>query len=299
MNAAAALARVSIKNILYLTDFSEASESALPFAMSFAREYGSAVHALHILMPPPYVYATPESSAAGLAALEDGAVEGMKQIDAQLAGLPHDTAIERDVMIMPRLQRAIRDWHVDLVVLGTRGRTGAQKLMLGSVAEEIFRQSPVPVLTIGPRTQNQPHNAARFHRVMFATDFSPESMAAAPYAISIAQENQAVLLLLHVVKDHDKGGAWNRKEASVAHALGNLHEIVPPDAELWCRPETLVKFGNPAVQILETAEGRGIDLIVMGVKNAAGHLGAATHLERATAHQIVSHAACPVLTVRG
>jgi nucleotide-binding universal stress UspA family protein len=78
-----------------------------------------------------------------------------------------------------------------------------------------------------------------------------------------------------------------------------LGELIPKDAELWCRPETVVKYGNPADEILEVARKHGADLIVLGVRDAGKRLGAATHLERRTAHKVVAHAHCPVLTVRG
>jgi nucleotide-binding universal stress UspA family protein len=78
-----------------------------------------------------------------------------------------------------------------------------------------------------------------------------------------------------------------------------LHEIVPQDAELWCRPEAVVEYGEPGACILEAAKKRDADLVVLGVRSAQGRLGAATHLERAVAHKVVAHATCPVLTVRG
>jgi nucleotide-binding universal stress UspA family protein len=87
-------------------------------------------------------------------------------------------------------------------------------------------------------------------------------------------------------------------EMSVAEAIHQLYETVPQDAEPW-PPEVAVEYGEPADRIIEAAKQRGMDVIVLGVRNAAGHLGAATHLERATAHKVVAHAPCPVLTVRG
>lgn len=289
--------RISLKNILYLTDFSEPSEAALPFAAAIAREYGAMVRALHVLTPAPYVYTTPELTAAAIEGQEEGAQTEMRKVESQLTGLPHETILERGIAVWPTLERAIKDYHIDLIVLGTHGRTGAQKFLLGSVAEEIFRRSSVPVLTIGPLVRSGVHNGAQFHRVLFATDFTPESLAAAPYAVSLAQENQARLDLLHIIREPEVTEI--RGAASVANAMHQLHELVPKDAELWCRPEAVVQYGSPAERILEAAKERGADLIVLGVRSAAGHLGAATHLERATAHKVVAHAACPVLTVRG
>jgi nucleotide-binding universal stress UspA family protein len=292
-------ARVTLKNILYLTDFSEPSEAALPFVAAIAREYQAKVCALYVLTPVPMASATPESTAAMIEAQEEGAQAGIQRLESQLAGLPHEAYVERGVGVWPSVEEAIKEYGIDLIVLGTHGRTGAQKLLLGSVAEEIFRRSHVPVLTIGPWARKELHKGAKFHRVLFATDFTQESLAAAPYAVSMAQENQARLILLHVMREPNKGSRERVAEESVTNVMGQLHELVPADAELWCRPEPVVQYGNPGEQILDTAKERGADLIILGVRNAAGQLGAATHLERTTAHKVVAHALCPVLTVRG
>jgi len=292
---------VKVKNILYLTDFSKASEAALPFAITCGRGYGAKVHALHILMPAPYVYTTPVLTAAAIEAEEENAQAQMQLVESQLAGLQHETVVARGFEVWPAVQQAIQDDDVDLIVLGTHGRTGAEKLLLGSVAEEIFRRSPVPVLTIGPGVRSSAHNGARFHRVLFATDFTPESLAGAPYAVSLAQQNESHLLLVTVMRKPEKIEESENRifELSVAEAIHRLYEIIPEDAELDFPPQVSVEYGEPAERIVEVAKQRGADLIVLGVRDAAGRLGAATHLERATAHKVVAHAACPVLTVRG
>src|SRR5271155_5727267 len=194
MRAIETSAGITLKNILYLTDFSEPSEAALPFATTLGRGYGATVHALHVLIPAATAYMAPDLSAAAIEATEEIAQREMQRIESQLSGLRHETIVEIGIGVWPAVERAIKDYKIDLVVLGTHGRTGVEKFLLGSVAEEIFRLSPVPVLTIGPNVRSSVHNGARFHRVLFATDFTPESVAAAPYAVSLAQENQARLL---------------------------------------------------------------------------------------------------------
>ncbi|MGA8407227.1 MAG: universal stress protein [Candidatus Acidiferrales bacterium] len=292
---------VTVKNILYLTDFSQPSDAALPFATMLGRGYGARVHALHVLIPTPYVYMTPGLTTAAIEAAEETAQAEMQRVESRLAGLDHKTLVERGLEVWPAVRRAIEEDDVDLIVLGTHGRTGAEKLLLGSVAEEIFRRSLVPVLTIGPGVRSSIHNAGRFRRVLFATDFSPESLAAAPYATTIAEENHARLLLLVVMRRPDAADESDkhRFEMSVAEAMHRLYEIVPQDAKLELPPDVSVEYGEPAERIVEVARQRGADLIVIGVRDAAGRMGAATHLERATAHKIVAHAPCPVLTVRG
>jgi nucleotide-binding universal stress UspA family protein len=292
---------VRLENMLFLTDFSEPSEVALPYVIAIARGYGAKVYAMHVFMPAPYVYTTPELTVAAVEAEEENAKAEMQRIESQLSGLAHETLVEQGIGVWPAVEQAIKDYKIDLVVLGTHGRTGAQKLLLGSVAEEIFRRSPVPVLTIGPGVRSSVHSGARFHCVLFATDFKPESLTAAPFAASLAQENQARLVLLHVMREPEDRNENEVRvfQLSVAEAIHQLYETVPRDVELYSPPEVAVEYGDPAARIVAAAKYRGADLIVLGVRDASGRLGAATHLERATAHKVVAHAPCPVLTVRG
>ncbi|MFI5057934.1 MAG: universal stress protein [Candidatus Acidiferrales bacterium] len=290
--------RIRLKNILYLTDFSEPSEAALPFAIEIARAFSSSVCAWHALVPSTVAYMTPESPASAIEWQEESAIEEMRRVDARLMGLPHETIVERGGDIWSALEKALQEHEIDLIVLGTHGRTGAQKFLLGSSAEEVFRRSRVPVITIGPGVRSGAHNDARFRCVLFPTDFTPESLAAEPYAVSLAQENQARLILLHVIRKFAQGPRADAGELSVAEAMHQLYELVPKDAELWCRPEALVHYGEPSEMILRAAEERGADLIVMGVRDASGHPTAAAHFARATAYKIVANAHCPVLTVR-
>lgn len=159
----------------------------------------------------------------------------------------------------PEVARTIEDCGIDLIVLGTRGRTGAQKFLLGSVAEEIFRRSSVPVLTTGPHVRTGNHNGARFHRILFATDFKDESLAAAPYAISLAQEHQARLILLHILRECGQCKDAKLPVLSVAEPHINSTKRFRRDAELWCRAEPVVRFGNPGDRILEGASERDAD----------------------------------------
>jgi nucleotide-binding universal stress UspA family protein len=290
--------RIEIKNILYLTDFSEPSEAALPFATAMARKYAATIHALHVVVPVPYLFTAPETIADSITIEEEISEANMQSLDSRLNGVSHQTIIERGLGLWSVIEKTIKNTGADMVVLGTHGRTGAQKFLLGSVAEEVFRRSPVPVLTIGPLVRRGVHSGGRFRRILFASDFSPESTAAAPYAISLAQENEAHLLLVHVVRQRDHDRDDRMYELSVAEAIHRLYETVPDEVQLWCPPEVSVEHGNPGKRIVEAAEERSADLIVLGVRDAAGHLSAATHFERNTAHAVVAHAACPVLTVR-
>jgi len=288
-------APVTIRNVLYLTDFSPSSEAALPFAIAVARKYAASVEVLHVLTP-----VIPESCSDAIKADEALAEAEIERVRPRIVGVRCKTTLARNMGLWEAIERAIMEHHIDLIVAGTHGRTGVPKLLLVSVAEEVFRRSPVPVLTVGPHGRENTANCTRFNQVLFATDFSTESEAAAAYAVSLAQENSAHLIVLNVMR---KSGPRNPAEvkafeASVAWTTERLYQSVPSDAALCNPAEIVVEYGEPADRIVEVARERGSDVIVLGVRNATGHLGAATHLERATAHKVVIHSPCPVLTVR-
>ena len=148
MAAIESITPITLKNILYLTDFSAPSKAALPCAMTMARNYGAVIHALHVLVSARHDCINPDLRAAFVRADEELAQTEMGKLGSELAGITHQTIVERGVDIWPAIDKAIKDHGIDLVVLGTHGRSGS--LRLGSAAEEIYHRSPVPVLTIGP-----------------------------------------------------------------------------------------------------------------------------------------------------
>lgn len=291
--------RIALNNILFLTDFSDSSETAVPFATSIARAYGSTIYALHVLLPSAYTHMAPEAAASLLDDEEDRARAEMERVEAQFSGLPNELTIERGPGVWPVLSEVLKQREIDLIIMGTHGRTGIQKLLLGSSAEEIFRRSHAPVLTIGPAVRSGSHSGGRFRCVLFATDFNAVSAASVSFAVSLAQENQSRLVLLHALPKRKPGKAERDGDLSIAEALHQLQELVPAEAELWCRPVALVRHGDPTEQILAAANQCAADLIVLGVRGMGRLAGAATRLDRAIAYQVVVNAPCPVLTVRG
>jgi nucleotide-binding universal stress UspA family protein len=292
MKTISAGARISLKNILFATDFSPPSNAALPHALSIARKYGARLYPVHVIHLSPFPSSSPTlawQAVASQAARE--AKDAMDALQPSWAEIPHEAVIRRG-HIWTELSRVVAEKEIDLIVTGTHGRTGVGKFILGSVAEEIFRRALCPVLTVGPNVSAGPKGVAESHEILYATDLTPHSLAAAPYAISLAQENQARLSLLYVIKDAEE-------KLSAEILKTRLQEIVPAEAELWCRPNSFVRQGFPDVEILDLARERAVDLIVLGVRSMHGIPGIATHLPWAIAHRIVIQAHCPVLTVRG
>jgi len=303
-------AGISLKNILFPTDFSEASQAPLPYAAAIAHRYDSQLHIAHIMSPASYIFPSPPGDRVTLDSIHKAALADARKRTETLAShlktIPHHTYV-REGEVWESLSDIIRAHEIDLLVVGTHGRTGVEKLLLGSKAEEILRLAPCPVLTVGPEIAGRAKltaigddgkNLTRVEisvgQIVYATDFSPESLAAAPFATSVAQEFQAKLTLLHVIEKHTD---MDHQPGSIDLALQRLEKLVPEEASLWCSPRPTVQIGPPADCILQEALDTRADLIVLGVRVASGNLGAATHLPWATAHKVIAQAHCPVLTI--
>lgn len=302
-------AGISLKNILFATDFSEASQAALPYAAAIARRYDSQLHIAHITSPASYVISSQPGDPITLDSIHEAALadarQRMETLASHLKTVPHHTYV-REGEVWESLSDLIQTHEIDLVVMGTHGRNGVEKLVLGSKAEEILRQATCPVLTVGPKIggrakltaiENEGNLAPveiSLRQIVYATDFSPESLAAAPFATSLAQEFQTKLTLLNVIEKYTD---IDRRPGPIDLALQRLEKLVPEEASLWCSPRPSVQFGPPADCILQEAQDSNADLIVLGVRAAAGKLGAATHLPWATAHKVIAQAHCPVLTI--
>ncbi len=189
-------AKIALKNVLFTTDFSPISETALLFAESVARRYGSKLTVAHVISPLETRMVPPEGWGACQQALDDAASFQMSCLDQRLHGLPHEIVVQHG-LVGDVIAELIEKTDADLLVMGTHGRSGVSRFLMGSVAEEVFREATCPVLTIGPKVSAGASHEAEFKEIVFASGFNPESLAA-PYALSLAQEFQARLTLVHV-----------------------------------------------------------------------------------------------------
>jgi len=295
MKAATAKTAVGFRNILFATDFSAAAASAIPYVKRIAKYYEANLVALNVHSPTVNPMTPPETWAAEDVAAEARDQQHREELLSTFAGIPTQVLIEEGG-IHDNLKAAIEKYHIDLVVIGTRGRTGLGKLLLGSVAEEILRTTTIPVLTVGPYADQTRGADGQIREILYATDFTSETQAAADYAVSLAEEFQARLVFLHVAPRLEPNYLVMASDV-VESSKALLQKLVPKEASDWCKPEYFVEQGSPAEKILELARFRESDMIVLGIKPAEGLPGAANHLPISTAHKVVSHATCPVLTV--
>src|SRR5512146_3154678 len=198
--------QIALRNVLVATDFSPCSERAIEHALAIARHYGAAMHFAHVVQPLAYALGCPEGYASTAEALQEStelarrdveevARRGMAKYGIDM--LDHHVWIAQgDVWEM--LHALVMQEDIDLVVLGTHGRRGLRKLILGSVAEDVFRHCRCPVLTVGPNAPGTPRPGLHVKQVLFPTDLSPESTSALPFALSPMQEYGAALTVLHI-----------------------------------------------------------------------------------------------------
>ena len=309
MSSVASLSRdVGVKSVLIATDFSSASDKPLRHALAVARCYGAKFYLVHVVSSIGFTIAGPDACNAACQAawrnahqLEDELVES-----GVLAGLRHEVIV-RQGEVWEELDKLIRQEQVDLVVIGTHGRVGIRKLILGSVAEHIFRHADCMVLTVGPGAPPEaPIDSHRSIRpFLFATDFGTASLHALPFAISSANRFGAKLILLYVAPEVvPVQDGWitasdvicARENARLTN-LRRLEELLGHDIELKITPECRVELGEPDEMILHTAASLNADVIIMGLHRSA-HIDAASHMPWATAYSVVRRANCSVLTVR-
>lgn len=290
--------QVHIDRILLATDFSPGSMAALPYAVALARRFHSKLYLAHVL--PPEAYSMVPMSE------RDAALETVKaHANAQMAGLRAMTVLEgiaHKVLIdhgdvWPILSAMAEKEAIDLLVIGSHGRRGIEKLLLGSTAEEILRLAQRPVLMVGPQCSVAPETELSLHRILHATDFSSEAEPALHYAFSLAKAYGATLALLHVAEDVWREPLTTRLRPADFFRERFLEKHWAPE-EGGVVPEYYVEFGARADCILEVSDKLRSELIVIGVRGARYPLVAA-HLPGPTAYDVVARARCPVLVLRG
>jgi len=277
-------AALKLDNILVATDFSPASQVATRFAIEIARRHNAKLLMTHV--------AASQSEKSLMDAWRAGQSEIMDHfIAGRLTGIPHELLVKPGE-VWGVLSELIAERSIDLVVVGTRGRTGVWKLIMGSVAERIFRQAPCPVLIVGPSSSQKPEEGAQ--RILVPTGFAHQSLYAVRYAVWLAEQLRSSLAVLHVVTDAERL-APEEKERIGNERLKRLRALIPEDAKLPGAPQFFVEFGAATSQILETSAAWNPNLMVLGLRPVE-----ADHPEtaQAKAYEIVCKAPCPVLTVR-
>lgn len=280
---------LSIHNILCPTDFSEFATSAFEESVRLARWFGAKVTVLHVIsMPEPITgdrgyLPIPASLSDELRAAR---LEELRRfVDAtEHTGVPLETVC-LDGDARSRIRETAREIGADLIVMGTHGRSGFKRLVLGSVTEALLRHAPVPVVTVH---RSLPRRKGLFRTMLCATDLSEASAGTIALALSLADEGAKRLTVLHVID----AGVESPKVFLERAALAALQTLIPDEARTSYRIEEHVAFGDADREILRVAADEDADVIVLGT---GGRRGVA--LFGSTVRRIVRDAICPVLVV--
>ncbi len=293
---------LKIKLILCPIDFSEFSVSAYQHALSVAEHYQAKLVAQHIVE----LWRHPSADFAASAGLYEEYSQalresGKKQLQEFVENHTHDeiqpelvvqVGVAADsILSFAQLQKA------DVIVMGTHGRRGFDRLMLGSVTDRVMRRAPCPVLV----ASKPPHSSVaagkergqvhHLSRILFCADFSENSERALKYAISATAEYDAELTLLHVLEEVP--GPAETEEA-IARATEQLDRLIPPEGRKGLKIKTAVRRGTPYAEIIQLALEAQIDLVSMGVRGR-GAFDVAVF--GSTTYRVMQLGSCPVLAV--
>ena len=295
------------RSILVATDFSESSDKALQHGIVIARRCAATICLMHVVSSLGLTMAGPDAIASSTecARREVEVRQGQLVRSGALAGLRH-RVIVRDGNLWQQLEQTIGEEQIDLLVVGTHARSGLAKLVFGSVAEQILRNAPCPVLTVGPGCPDDCclDDGSSPGPVLYATDFSETSLAALPYAVSFANQMDTRLGLLHMLSFEAslRGIGWhqpedirNRENDARRDTKKWLRNLVTP-SKLKYQPLYLTPFGRLDDELLQVAGSLRAPAIILGLQPKTP-LGGASHLRGSTAYTIARLAPCPVLTV--
>ena len=298
---------VEFKQIICPVDFSESSVRAFAHAAAIARWYDAQLTVLHVVptfepiqvrgeLAEPIRVVTPMpreqvleemTRSLNLPALSSRATRIAE------SGDPQATIIDQALST-----------KADLIVMGTHGRRGFKRLLLGSVTEAVLREAPCPVLTVPPHTPSGVSQTVTFKRILCPIDFSPSALQALGFALDLARQADGRVTLLHVVEwlaeEEPRASAHfsvpEYRRYMVEDGQERLRNLVFEESRAWVEIDDVVVFGRTYREILRAAETEPVDLIVMG---AQGRGGIGLALFGSTTQQVVRGAMCPVLTVRG
>jgi nucleotide-binding universal stress UspA family protein len=291
---------LTIERILCPVDFSEFSAKAYDYALSLAHHYRAKLFLEHVVQPitSPYpYYAFPDSWSEIYWNLDAHADTELKQLvqTHRWNGVQPDLVVHRGPVPASILSFADVQ-SVDLIVMGTHGRQGLDRLAMGSVTEKLLRKARCPVLVVRkPVHDFVAHDTGkdpvRLRRVLLCTDFSEPSERALKYALSLAMEYNSELTLLHVLEQIPDSAGFQQ---ATSQSIERMQKLVSPDADKWCSIRSVVRLGKPYQEIVQFALEAETDLIVMGVR---GRNTLDIALFGSTAHRVIQLGSCPVLAV--
>ena len=286
--------QLTIHNILMATDFSDCSARALGYALGIARRYESRLHLFHCIDPTPYNLLEP---AAIHMTCEDVQRE-LEQIAWDLRHQDRSKDVDTHVVVnsgelAATLRQAVTNLDLDLIVVGTHGRSGWRKLVLGSVAETIVALAACPVLSVGPSSGRRRIQEFGPENVLLVYGGSAHSELAESYAGSLSHMYGSQITAIDVLEN--RAGRVLAKvsqlELPEADGQGSALGSTEPSP-----PQLPTEIGTESDLILQVADQAAADLIVLVVP-PAHRIAARFH--STSSYRVICGARCPVLSVHG
>jgi nucleotide-binding universal stress UspA family protein len=277
----------TIQHVLCPVDLSEPSAQALRYAAAFSSVVNADLTVLYV-----------RTAAAHQRDLRSASHASLATFASNVIGVgPSLRMLERQGEPVVEILGTTVNSASDIIVMGTHGRTGLERLLLGSVAERVIRRSPIPVLAV-PFAMATAEGSIR--SVLCAVDLSEPSSRAVDYGASIAAAAGARLVLAHALEWSEEteslpGSGNSLLPSSEDDAIARLSELLTPQMRERCAPELVVGYGRPADEVLRFVRERHVDLVVLGIRrrNPIGLV-----VFGSTTQQLIRDGACAVLTVR-
>ncbi|HEX7771007.1 MAG TPA: universal stress protein, partial [Pyrinomonadaceae bacterium] len=290
---------LNFERILCPVAQSHESDEGLRYAILIARTYGARLSVLTCDDGSQPVEETVDTMRAGIKrAIEHSFVSLPRSAGA--VGFDWDLKVVNSTRPQDEINREAASQHTDLIVMGSRRRPAATVVVLGSTAEAVCRTAPCSVLVTRAGASNGAFDNFKLKRLLVATDFSSNSELAIQYGLSLAQEYQAELHLVHVIsgaRSTEAEIAWTSQESEGAYhaAARRLHESIPAEVHLWSKVTHAVREGKAYREIVSYAVEHDINLICMGAHGQDFKLGT---LFGTNTDRVLRQAPCPVLVVR-
>ena len=286
-------ARRPKRKIAVPTDFFPSSTSAMAYALALAKTDKSRVVAVYAVDPFEYGFGPSDLRYLKKQEVWARAHEAMSQwLKANKFSDCATSVIEGEAG--PAIAQFIDQQGIDLTVLGTSARSHAARLLLGSVAEEIFRKANGLVLVLGPKMR--PPKRRQLKRLVFATALEPHSLAVLSRLSKLARKFDSTISVIRAVHPDIR----SRPERRRIGRETKLKIETAADSNLRKRIKSIqVEFGHPVKVITAAAKASKADAIVMGIRSGGEWDRATTHIPWALAHRVIADARCPVLTIRG
>jgi nucleotide-binding universal stress UspA family protein len=323
--------RIEPKKIMCAIDFSDFSHHILSYGSTLASEFGSKLYLCNIVSDMVML----SSHGQAYIASDTIARERLDSAQTLLESLAKEHGIDAEIIVSPghpadEVTQIAREKNIDLVIAATHGGSGIKRFLIGSVTDRLVKTLACPLLVLNAKkdqSEFKDNLNVPLKRILVGCDFSPGSELAFTYALSLAQEFQGELHLVHVIKPEKhvemttsnymkiQGGdylGWNRSDfldlqknaaeeewerrnrlsSSLERQLANM---VPEESRNWCTPEIILLEGEPYMELIQYSEQKKIDMIVLGIH---GRSFLEKFLVGSTTDRVISRGSCPVLAVR-